>query len=395
MDEDKPIGQRIAYWRQERNKTQEVLAGLVGRSASWLSKVERSEIVMDSISVLLHMARVLKVAPYELMPKLGLPPNGGAAHELPKGTHAIRHAFFTVGAPEHELDFDRLGADLAEARRLDGRGSYEALAVVLPALLVASRAAEADGRSGASWALAQAYDLAYSVAVTLGEVELALLAADRAIDAARRSGDALLVAACQFSLARVLMRQGWLDEAAGVCSNAADDIAPGASSSAAVWSTWGALHLRQAVAAARGQDKGAARECLASARTAAEHLGGQETDEYHTSFGAANVGAHAVSVALELGDPVEALRLAAHVDIDTLPVAQRRATFMIEVAHAYGLRLEDGTAVRLLLEAERHSPGTVRYSVLARELVLACLSREERYRTPDLRGLAERLKVAH
>ncbi|MET8804899.1 helix-turn-helix transcriptional regulator [Streptomyces sp. NPDC004546] len=34
------IGERIAFYRKRRGYTQEVLAGLVGRSTDWLAKIE-------------------------------------------------------------------------------------------------------------------------------------------------------------------------------------------------------------------------------------------------------------------------------------------------------------------------------------------------------------------
>lgn len=55
------IGQRIAAYRRRRGLSQAALAGLVGRSESWLSQVERGIRSVDRLSVLLDMARVLHV----------------------------------------------------------------------------------------------------------------------------------------------------------------------------------------------------------------------------------------------------------------------------------------------------------------------------------------------
>lgn len=41
MRPEMPIGERIAIYRRRRGLTQLVLAGLIGRSESWLSQVER------------------------------------------------------------------------------------------------------------------------------------------------------------------------------------------------------------------------------------------------------------------------------------------------------------------------------------------------------------------
>ena len=51
-----PIGDRIAIYRRRRGLTQLVLAGLIGRSESWLSQVERGIRPIDRLSVLIDIA---------------------------------------------------------------------------------------------------------------------------------------------------------------------------------------------------------------------------------------------------------------------------------------------------------------------------------------------------
>ena len=51
-----PIGERIAIYRRRRGLTQLVLAGLIGRSESWLSQVERGIRPIDRLSVLIDIA---------------------------------------------------------------------------------------------------------------------------------------------------------------------------------------------------------------------------------------------------------------------------------------------------------------------------------------------------
>ncbi len=59
-------GQRIARARRRRGLSQAVLAGLVGRSESWLSQVERGKRGVDSHSVLVRLAEVLRMDIEEL-----------------------------------------------------------------------------------------------------------------------------------------------------------------------------------------------------------------------------------------------------------------------------------------------------------------------------------------
>jgi transcriptional regulator with XRE-family HTH domain len=69
------IGSRIATHRRRRGLSQVALAGLVGRSESWLSQVERGARTVDSLSVLRELARVLRVDLDDLAgPALPKPP---------------------------------------------------------------------------------------------------------------------------------------------------------------------------------------------------------------------------------------------------------------------------------------------------------------------------------
>ncbi len=53
------VGERIAAYRRRRGLSQPVLAGLIGRSESWLSQVERGVRSVDRLSVLLDGMRGL------------------------------------------------------------------------------------------------------------------------------------------------------------------------------------------------------------------------------------------------------------------------------------------------------------------------------------------------
>ncbi len=392
MNEPTTVGQRIAYWRNRRGLTQEVLAGLVGRSASWMTKVERGEHMIDRISVILALSRVLKVEPGKLIGSIDLPVDGGAPTDPPRGIPALRHAL--LGVPDRDPPTAaELLADVDEVGLLVADGSYETRSVVLPGVLVAGRAAAEHEVVGAWECLSRLYQMSSGLCRRVGDLDLALLAADRGVTAAQRSGDMLMVGSARRRLAFSMMREGWLDDTGRVCSDAADAIAPTDTASVEGWSVWGSLLLTEAVAAARKDDLAAARSTLRDARAAADRVGPGRND-YWENFGPANVGAHEIAIALESGDATEALRIADGIDVDELPMPSRRAEVLIDVAHAHGLRQDDAAVVGALLEAEYHAPEMVRYSGKARELVISCLRRERKSRTPGLRRLAERVGVA-
>ncbi|MGH8908104.1 MAG: helix-turn-helix domain-containing protein [Egibacteraceae bacterium] len=397
MEHSAPIGERIAYWRKRHEKTQAELAGLVGRSVPWLSAVERGKHPMDSISVLLRLANVLKVGIWELQPKLGLPPNGGDPHDPPNGLLAISQAVMTTQAPDREAPSAAdLRAQVERAKQLRQAGQHLPLKIVLPELLIAGRAAVAQQAPDAWWCLGGAYQVASSFARAFGDTELAWISADRAVTAARESGDELLVAVSRRLLGCAFMRRGkaWLGEAGAVCSDAADAIAPTDRTPPEGWVVWGSVHLSEGVAAARAGDRAGAGAAMRDARAAAERVGSDRND-YWEAFGPANVGAIEVAIALESEDAFEALRIADRVEVEELPSAERRARFCIDVARAYSLQSNDQAMVLMVKEATRHAPQVVRYSAGVRELVLVGVNREKkRSRTPGLRKLAEQLNVA-
>ena len=61
MTETLSIGERVAWYRRRRGMSQEVLAGLVGRTADWLGKVENGRIYLDRLSVIKSLADALDV----------------------------------------------------------------------------------------------------------------------------------------------------------------------------------------------------------------------------------------------------------------------------------------------------------------------------------------------
>jgi transcriptional regulator with XRE-family HTH domain len=122
------IGERVAAYRRRRGLSQATLAGLVGRSESWLSQVERGLRSVDSLSVILDLARVLRVEPQQLIGRpWQLAPNGG--HDA-DGLDDVR-GFFTryddllEPVPTAPLDLPQLRAGIATAHRTYQGARYE------------------------------------------------------------------------------------------------------------------------------------------------------------------------------------------------------------------------------------------------------------------------------
>jgi hypothetical protein len=122
---------------------------------------------------------------------------------------------------------------------------------------------------------------------------------------------------------------------------------------------------------------------------------GQDGNFAWTAFGPTNVAIHRVSVAAELGDPGEAIRIAGPVNADRLPegLTSRRAQLHLALAWAQAQRKRDADAVLHLMEADRIAPDATRYNVVIREMVREMLARQKRSKTSALISLAVRAGI--
>jgi transcriptional regulator with XRE-family HTH domain len=146
-------GQRIARARRRRGLSQAVLAGLVGRSESWLSQVERGKRGVDSHSVLVRLAEVLRVDIEELTGSGDRDKTGRRAYSA---ASLIEQAMMGYGAggpldggegPGREVGLDFLRAQARSAYQAYQATRYDAVGHILPGLI---RAAEVAARSAGS-----------------------------------------------------------------------------------------------------------------------------------------------------------------------------------------------------------------------------------------------------
>ena len=395
---DTPIGERIAIYRRRRSISQTVLAGLIGRSESWLSQVERGTRSVDRLSVLIDIAKVLHVDVAQLTgPMFTLGPNGGPELDrLAEIRSALLNArLLTETVSEPDMNIPDLRAAAHELHATYQAARYGLAAGMVAALVRRGERAVSsttgEDRRRAQVALAEIYSATAAVLSRAGETELSCLAADRAIGLARQAGREDLAKMALYRLAHGCLRAGRVEEAYRLASAAADELGSDPDDHDASASLRGALLLTVALAAARADDR---RDCLrrlGQARDIADRLGG-DRNEYWTAFGPTNVRLHATSAAVELGDPDDAIRQGETVDPNLFgpDLAGRRSQVHIDLAWAYGQRRNDPATVLSLLEAERQAPEALRYNVTARELIRECLRREKRTAVPHLRGLAQR-----
>jgi transcriptional regulator with XRE-family HTH domain len=372
------IGERIAFYRRRRGLTQAILAGLVGRSEDWLSKVERGDRQIRRLDVLEEVAKALRVTLSDLLGQPVLVEDEQRQDDVP----AVRDALMAPQRLSRVLFSTRLSSEVSDpgrtARLVEaGWEDYQGgrlgrVIAALPQLIRESQALEeADGLAGPDhgWAVsARTHHLAATTMSKIGEADLAWIAAERAMQAADQADDPLVLASAARAGTHALLAVGRYDDALELGLAASSWLAPRVIGvDPAALSLMGMLHLRMAVAAARRQDRSEATALLRQADEAAERLG-EDGNYWQTGFGPTNVALHRVSTALDLGDVAFVVDRGPGLNADHLPV-ERSVSHRIDVARALSYVAQDDAAVDLLLEAESSAPQLVRHNPAVREVV--------------------------
>jgi transcriptional regulator with XRE-family HTH domain len=400
LDYQKALGRKIAAERRRRGLSQPELARMVDRSVAWVSQVERGVRKVDRMSVLEALAAALDVPLAELAAEA---PVVAAVTEEPPGANGLRLVLSGAYALRAMLDGRRtpaistLRSKARKAWDLTHAGRYTELTGLLrglvPDLETASRSVPEGQQAEVSELLATTYHACSAALAKLGEPEAAWIAADRAMAAAERAGNPMLVAAGAFRLVFVFINARHYDQAEETARTATEALWPMADhGDPQAMSLWGALTLQRAVIAAHVNDPDTAYGELEWASQIAGRLG-EGHNEYNTEFGPANVRLYEIAVAVELGDAGRALRAAASVDTTGLS-AERQARMLIDVARAHAQRRQASEAVAALLQAEAITPEQVRGHALVRQLVSDLLTMQDPPAS-ELRDLAKRLTMKH
>ncbi|WP_432902471.1 helix-turn-helix domain-containing protein [Micromonospora matsumotoense] len=396
------IGERVAWYRYRRGLSQEVLAGLIGRTADWLGKVENNRIELDRLSVIKSLAEVLDVPLGDLLGEPALldwTSDSGTA-TVP----ALRAALmnyralgpFTNGPDQEPPSIAALKKDVGALWDAYQNSRFGYVTGRLPDLLHRAQAAtdhhHGDDQDQARRLLGLTYQLAATQLTKLGESDLAWIAADRGLAAVRPTGDPLVTGSLFRSVGHALHATGRYAEAVRLTVDAAGYLEPHLTQATPeLLSVYGTLFLSGSMAAARANDAATTRTFLAAADHAASQLGA-DANHLWTAFGPTNVAIHRVATAAELGDLQVAIDLGPRVDTTGLPM-ERRVRHALEVARAYSSwnRLDDAQAA--LLDAEQMAPEQVHHHFLSRQLTLTWIRRQRGKPTAELVGLAQRLKV--
>lgn len=392
------IGQNVRDARLFRDMSLETLAGLVGRSKGWLSKVENGHTRLDRRSDIRGLAEALEVSASDL---LGEPVPAIRPQDRAYGDVVRLREVLLDSSLDNPLDVGvrPLGAliELATELHKKRRASDDAsLAVALPSMLAELHVHAVQGdehdRVTALRLLVDLCTSAVNVLRHLSQIDLAWIAAERAEKAARVLDDPVMFGAATIALASsrpsaALSRP--LRDAEAVADRLESEIGDDRTGH----EVYGMLLLYSALARQLYGDAHGASDRMTEAARIAERLGEQPDDspgEGWRSFGPANVGVWQTMLAVENEQPETALTAAGCVDVAALPRKSRAAALAIEQGRAMAMLGNDDGAVQQLRRAEKLSAASVHKNPMVRELVADLF-----YHAPgrDLRGLAWRMNL--
>ncbi|WP_156727547.1 helix-turn-helix domain-containing protein [Streptomyces apocyni] len=404
-EERRVFGARVADLRKQRGLTQSELAAAIGRTASWLSQVERGIQPVNRLDVLRLLADGLGVPLQVLQPDA--PPAAEPEPTTPVETNDLDQARLVLsGHPAVDVllspreDFrPSVMADLREAAEriwdLTHTDQFAELSAALgplvPRLERATRTAPQEYRAELHGLSARTYQALAAAFVRQNEPDAAWVAADRAIREAELSGEPLGVFAGIYRLAHAFVRLKHLDQAEHATTTAVnalrryvDDHEP----TPQHLSVLGSLHLMLALIHARAGERTSARKQIQQARAVATQLA-EDRNDFNLEFGPTNVEIQAVSTAVELGDAGEALDIGEDLDASGLSV-ERQARLLMDLGRAHTQRRHFGDALNYLLKAEDMAPEMIRTHIAARDTIRELMLVAGRAASDELRALAER-----
>lgn len=393
-------GERIAVWRVYRGMTQEVCAGLVGRSLSYWKKIESGTRYVEKLSDLIAIARVLRVP--ELSDLTGVL-EWSLARDQMRPTPVlpdIRAAMLRLGAGSGggPTPLDELRVRIGHARQTFHRHRMFVSEVgrLLPALITdttaAYRAADPADRREWAGALSDVYLLASETLRDAGDFPLAHLAIDRCHLYAREADDPLRIAWAAWDSSGVLKDLGSPEEGLGQCLETLAMLEPLAETNPTddVLSVLGEISCQTALMHAHCAEEGPALRMLdRGAETYA-----RVSADYRNPISAYVREGGDIMVApmfTALGKARKAVAAGDRLDITQTPSRAVQSLWMISVARGYAARREDAGTLHMFRQAEEVSPEIVANSAHVREIVGEMIRRDRRTISREVHQLAQRI----
>jgi transcriptional regulator with XRE-family HTH domain len=393
--DDRELGRRIGYWRRRRKLTQAVFADRLGRSKSWVEKVERGERSAGRLSVLDEVCQVLQV---DMAALIGEEPARRAPaclddNEVERIRSSLeRYAF--GGGGDAAPDLVALRGQVGHAWAAFEFADYQVMGQVLPGLLDSAQRAHATlGSEESAAVLAEVYQVIASTLRKLGEHTLAWLAGDRGVALAQHAGDLAAAAGAGFRIANALLSMGRADQALTLNLSLADRLEP-ESGTEDLRALYGHILLQGAMAAAAAGDDTRTDDLIAAAREVARFVS-PGSNHYRLAFGPVNVALHEVAALVALGENGRAVQVADGISTEGLRRLrkERRAALLVDTARACSQAGNRDEALRRLLAAEDIAAPEVRCRPVAQAAIADLLHRSQGTPALALARLAERAGV--
>jgi DNA-binding XRE family transcriptional regulator len=357
------------------------LADFIGVSPHTLRKIENGQQQAPGLEMVMRIAEALRVrdlADLTGQPDMHVDLFIGPGHPRLAAVKAAIDSF-PLSSSVEPPPVAHLEARLHAAwkARHQAPNHREVIGRLLPDLIrdaqaLVRHADSSNDRRHAQALLAQTYSLSQFFIAYQPDSSLLWRVAERGMVAAQDSEDPHAIGVAAWLLAQAHRDSGpqHFDAADAVNLEAVrylEPLLPDAPDE--VLAIAGALEFELGYTAARRRETGTAWRHWDKANDMASRLPG---DYYHpvTSFSQAIMGAHAVTVAVELHQGGESVRQAARADEVTIPSRPRRARHRIEEARGYQLDGQPDVAIATLEKAHRAAPETIAYNGYARRIIL-------------------------
>ncbi|MGH3688371.1 MAG: helix-turn-helix domain-containing protein [Pseudonocardiaceae bacterium] len=387
------IGKRLRQIRKDRDKSQEVIAGLAGISAPTLSRIENGKQALDSLSQIVGLAEALEIAPSELM---RLPVPAPANGHTDSTTEAVRLALDSI-------EIDKPGGLVVPVAVLRDRVAQihqqrracqaAAVADALPSLIRDLHTTLDTGRDHGELLELGVYLHVHVTRWWLIEAAAPTDLLRRAVYLARRLAqqrdEVATLAHAAFGMADVLLSGGAFPLGQTVLDSIT--LPPTTADNAGFVAQVTALHAAAARLTGRPGDVAAP---LDAAEELADRFGATgETDSLGYVFGPNDAGLVRITDALQASEPDRAVSIAQQVQPERHPFLVNRCGYWTRYGHALArVRGRHDDAVVALRTAEDLFPAKVLRDAIIRDVIAELLTRSRRDSPTDrqLRGMAYR-----
>lgn len=395
-------GRQVAYWRKRRSLTRQQFADRIGRSVSWVDKIESGERALLRLPLLEQVASVLQISVETLTDAEAAQRAAGCVD--PAEVQAIRAA---LGQYPGLSAGDGKPVDVpnirAQAEYLDHAwlaSHFTTVAQHLPKLMAdAQRAAllaPAEQQVAMHRVLVTTYRLASSMLLKFEVNDVAWLAADRAIHTALRVDDTWSLARATRSVARAMSSARQQAEALAALLAMGDRMHDETNQNEHdLLAIYGMLYLAASITTAGQGDASLAADMHQEALAAAERFQ-PHYNAHYTYFGLPNVLIHRVSALVRLHQPGQALSFAKGIDqasVAALP-PERQVNYLLDLTSAYNATGQHQRAVSSLGMAEQIAPEEVRCRPVAHSLLRSLLETTSGASGQLAKQMAERAGVS-